>query len=309
MIVRDWRNVPAEVLRPMFDRERRHWLSALRWDPDRDHAQIELARTTWGLPGLVAVDASDSVHGLAFFLEAGGRLEIGGIIADTPDVTGALLDGVIDHAVLSRTAGVFCFSYAKAAGLAQQLTRRGFHVDPFIYYERILAGMPDAVYTGADGTPLPVTRPWQMDDIDATAALLQRAFEPQEGAYFAPGHTVEAWQHYVRNLVQFGACGVLNADASRCAPLGNGLGAVTLVTTISDATAHIVQVAVDPACRGWRLARRLVGESCLAAREQGKTSVTLMVAARNGRARDLYAELGFAERATFVAATRPIPFD
>ena len=64
------------------------------------------------------------------------------------------------------------------------------------------------------------------------------------------------------------------------------------------------QVAVDPACRGSRLATALLEESCQAAQAQGCTTMTLLVAARNATAIRIYAELGFAQRAAFVAATR-----
>jgi ribosomal protein S18 acetylase RimI-like enzyme len=303
VIVRDWLAEPAAALAPMFERERQHWLSILRWDPARAHEQIEIARTTWGLPGLVAIDA-DAVRGLVYFLESAGRLEIGGIISDAADVTRALLSGVLDRAAERGTTRLFFFSSAHAPGLEQELTRCGFELDPFVYLGRGLAGLVGAPLNEVSEAALPVTRPWRIEDLEATAALLHRAFDPEEAAHFAPGHTVESWHVYVSNLVQHGACGALNADASRCAPRGDGIGAVTLVTTISDDTAHLVQVAVDPACRGQRLATRLLRQSCDIAREQGKTAMTLMVAARNARARDLYADLGFTQRATLVAATR-----
>jgi ribosomal protein S18 acetylase RimI-like enzyme len=302
VIVRDWLVESSTTLAPMFERERQHWLTALRWDPARAHAQIELARTTWGLPGLVAVD-TDAVRGVAYFLEAAGRLELGGLISDGPDVTRALLCGVLDHAAARGISRLFSFSSAHAPGLEQELERCGFDRDPFIYVERSLA-VAGTSMNETPGVPVPVMRPWRIDDLDATAALLHRAFDPEEAAIFAPGHTIESWSLYIRNLVEHGACGALDAEASLCVPRGNGIGAVTLVTTISDDTVHLVQVAVDPACRGQRLATRLLRQSCDIARVQGKTAMTLMVAGRNARARSLYAELGFTPRATFLAATK-----
>jgi ribosomal protein S18 acetylase RimI-like enzyme len=306
VVIHDWRGVPADALAPLFERERRDWLSTLRWDPARAHSQIELARTTWGLPGLVAVDEARLVRGLVYFLESGGRLEIGGMIADRPAVTGALLDGVLACASEDRVPDIFCFVYANAPGLGRELTRRGFDLDPFIYFDRSLERTAAASLDLAADPPM-TTCAWRMDDLDAAAALLQRAFEPREGAHFAPGHTLQAWQRYLRNLVEYGGCGVLNARASRCVRFDNGLGAMTLVTTIATDTAHVVQVAVDPACRGRRLAAALVRESCRVARDQGMRAMTLMAARRNARARELYADLGFSERATFLAATRAQP--
>jgi ribosomal protein S18 acetylase RimI-like enzyme len=300
MTLQDWRGLPTAALAPLFGREQRRWLAELHWDVAGAHAQIELARTTWGLPGLVAIDAAGEIAGLVFYIETAERLEIGGILAGTPAVTGALLTAVID---IADTAGmpVFCFSCTHTAGLTAELARLGFDIDPLVYFERSLTGRSSP---GLLREPRPASRAWRMDDLDETAALLHRSFDETEAAHFAPGHTRAAWQHYVHNLVHFEACGTINPGASRCVPLGDGLGALTLVTTIAATTAHIVQVAVDPACRGSRLATALLQESCDAAWEQGCTTMTLMAAARNATASRIYAELGFSQRAAFVAATR-----
>lgn len=301
--IRDWRDLPAAALAPLFEDERRRWAVDLRWDTAGAHAQIEQARTTWGLPGRVSIGASGRLDGLVYFFDAGHRLEIGGIIAGTAAVTTALLGAVLDHAAALNNPPIFCFASSHAPGLAGALDRHGFEVDPFIYFERPLTATDDAMPVSNAAPGLAAARSWRADDLDATAALLQRAYEPEEGGWFAPGHTIEAWRTYLRNLVDYAACGAIDAAASRCLPLGDGLGAVTLVTTISDATAHVVQVAVDPDWRGAGLAAGLVRDSCTAAGRRGKTAITLMVAARNAPARALYDRLGFAPRATFVAAT------
>ena len=58
MILRDWREAPQEMLAPAMEGERDRWLRHLQWDPSAAWRDVEQARTTWGLPGLIAVDAS-----------------------------------------------------------------------------------------------------------------------------------------------------------------------------------------------------------------------------------------------------------
>jgi ribosomal protein S18 acetylase RimI-like enzyme len=295
MTIVDWRGVPAAPLAAILASDRERWLAELRWDPTVAHAHIETARTTWGLPGLAAVDTTGRVLGLVYYFDTGSRFEIGGVIADTPDVTRALVAGVAREAgALGRD--LFCFAL-DAPGLAMELARHGCGVEPFVYLGR-------AIDDRASAAPA-ASRAWTLEDTAATAELLQRAYEPEEAFYFAPGHTVAAWQQYVDGIVSHQACGAILPGVSRCVTAGDQLAAVSLIAQISPDTVHLIQLAVDPEHRGRRLSLSLLDASCAEAHALGYTAIMLMASSRNQAACRLYAQAGFTRRAMFVAATRP----
>ena len=64
MDLRDWRDAPAELLAPVYEAERQRWLRTLQWDSASSWREVEQARITWGLPGLIAMDGSGAVGGL-----------------------------------------------------------------------------------------------------------------------------------------------------------------------------------------------------------------------------------------------------
>jgi ribosomal protein S18 acetylase RimI-like enzyme len=298
MTIVDWRGVPNAPVAAALGRDRQRWLAELRWDPAIAHAHIETARTTWGLPGLAAVDAAGNVLGLVYYFDTGERFEIGGVIAPTPLVTKALVSGVVrDAAALGRD--LFCFAL-DAPGLAMELARHGCGVEPFVYLGRDLSGAPSV-----PPQPAPASRAWTVGDSAATADLLQRAYLPEDSLYFAPGNTVAGWQQYVDGIVGHEACGAVLPGVSRCVTAGGQLAAVSLVAKISPDTVHLVQLAVDPAHRGRRLSVSLLEASCTEARALGFTAIMLMASSRNQAACRLYAQAGFTRRAMFVAATRP----
>ena len=55
---------PYELLAPVYEAERQRWLRHLQWDPAPAWREVEEARTTWGLPGFLAVDGAGRVHGI-----------------------------------------------------------------------------------------------------------------------------------------------------------------------------------------------------------------------------------------------------
>lgn len=297
-MVVDWREVPAPAIAAAFAAERQHWIDRLRWDPAAAHAQIEIARTTWGLPGLAALDSGGAILGLTYYYDTGSRCEIGGVLSSSPLVTRALVSAIV-HEATARGRDVLCFAL-DTPGLAMELARYGFSVEPFVYLERSLPWLaaPAAPAAGA-------LRPWSADDAAATATLLRRAYQPAEARFFAPGHSAAAWSQYVEGIVQHGGCGTILPSVSRAAAVGDRLAAVSLVTEIAPDTVHLVQLAVDPGHRGSRLGTALLDASCAEAHARGYTALMLMAGTGNATACRLYARLGFTRRATFVAAMRP----
>lgn len=57
--------------------------------------------------------------------------------------------------------------------------------------------------------------------------------------------------------------------------------------------AHITTLAVEPACRGYRIGERLLSELLTAAEAKGGTRATLEVREHNTAARNLYRKYGF----------------
>jgi ribosomal protein S18 acetylase RimI-like enzyme len=141
---------------------------------------------------------------------------------------------------------------------------------------------------------------WHADDLDAIASLLETSYTEAAGRHFAPDGN---WEKYVIGLVEQAGCGVFDPALTRVGRGADGaLQAFIAVTRVSPTTAHIAQVAVHPSQRGRGVARGLVEGALRDAARAGHTDVTLIVAESNAAARGLYASLGFAPRATFIAA-------
>jgi ribosomal protein S18 acetylase RimI-like enzyme len=294
--VRDWREADSAVLAPLYEHGRRRWAAALGWDTSQTWRTIEQARTTWGLPGLLAQDDSGRVRGWTFFLPQHNRLQVGGLAAETPAATGVLLDSLLAVSSDAGAEGVSCFVFDEAPNLGGELQRRGFETESFLYLVRDLGGAEQPLAAAGDA--------WQPEHSAAAAALLHAAYDAASARHLAPGHTLAAWEQYVRNLLEQTGLGTFNAGASRVIHGGGALDALVLVTALSPETAHLAQVAVRPSRRGGGVARRLVTEACARAAAQGYTRATLLVGASNAAARRLYASLGFVPGSQFIAAHR-----
>ena len=90
MIVRDWRDADAADTQLLYAREQDFWVRELAWDASNSWREIEQARTTWGLPGRIAIDHKRTVRGWSYYMPDGETLHIGGIAAETKDATAAL---------------------------------------------------------------------------------------------------------------------------------------------------------------------------------------------------------------------------
>lgn len=314
MIVRDWREAPIDLLAPIYESERQRWLRQLQWDPAQAWLEVEQARTTWGLPGLLAIDGAGQVRGTLFYLREDDRIDIGGLTSDQEEATGALIGGVLAAAEAAQVRVVRAMLFDGAAALRSGLTQHGFAIESHSYLSRALGGSPvvgkaavgttrqDPVVTGvarrASG--------WNAGDVGETAALLRRAYDRAAGALFAPGNEPAEWERYVRNLVEFAACGTLHREATCVVREGTEIRAVSLVTGIAPQVGHIVQLAVDPPMRGCGLGAALVEETCHRLAARGYRALTLLVSANNLAAWALYNDAGFHHDADFLAATKTL---
>jgi ribosomal protein S18 acetylase RimI-like enzyme len=300
MILRDWREADADLLRSRYDTEQRSWRDDLGWDTTWTWATVEQARITWGLPGLLALDDERALTGWAFYMRQGATLHVGGLVASTRETTDALIDGIV------RAAGgmepVACFIRDRAEGLADGLLARGFDVERFLYLSRPLSTHPPAGRSISAITSEGTSGRFAHADGPGAASLLRAAYSEVSGRHFAPNGTFEEWSQYVAGIVGQGGCGVFDDAATRVVRDDRGLQALALITSIAPETAHLAQLAVRPDCRGRGLASTLLHQAMVIAAEAGKQTMTLLVGERNAAARKLYASLGFVERGSFVAA-------
>ena len=305
LAVRDWCDVDPTAMRELYARETRHWRQELGWDIASSVETIERARTTWGLPGVVAGEAGEPIRGWAFWIVEDGLVKVGGLVAEHATATRALVDAILERAGAAAVAGLSMFLYDRAPGLRRALYATGFDIEPFLYLSRNIA-LPSAAIPAChrDGDTL---RRWLPEDEPAAAQLLADSYGAA-GRHFAPHDRPEQWARYIRNLVGQTAVGELMPDATRVLRAGDRIAALVVMTRIAPATAHVAQVVVHPLWRGRKLASALVGAACTRAAEQGCTQATLLVAADNRPARTVYARMGFEVTASFVAARRRLQF-
>jgi ribosomal protein S18 acetylase RimI-like enzyme len=294
--IADWRSVGADRMQPLIDAEAERWARLLEWDAAAQWKAIETARQSGVAPGLVALDAAGAIAGWSHYQSRNGVLQIASFTASQESVAQAMLNELLNERTLAFAQGVSFFAFSEAPGLAAALRNKGLSVDRYWYLGRELRrAAPPA---------LPPLRLWQPTDLPATAVLFARAYEPRaEARPFAPGGSAAEWNEYVFRLTQGQGCGPLEADASLCMPGGPGrLSGVALVTRISEGTAHLAQLAVDPDMRKRRLGVQLMDAAFNAAARLGCRRVTLLVGGSNHRARSLYDVAGFRPMGSFLAA-------
>ena len=292
MNVRDWRDADPADTQWLYAREQEYWVRELAWDASTAWREIEQARVTWGLPGRIVVDQHQTIRGWCYCMPDGETFHLGGIVADDPRVTAALVDASLDMATAgARPARVSSFVPTRADGLEPALVERGFACERYHYLVRAVSPS-DARAVEATG--------WH-DDLLVPSAVLLRAAYGSGGRHFAPRGLQVEWEHYVRGLVERPGCGVLEPSITRVLKAGDVMQALVLATRIAPGTVHLAQVAVHPSRRREGLGHRLVDETCRLAASRGARLVTLLVGEHNAAARALYQQLGFTARATFVA--------
>jgi hypothetical protein len=83
------------------------------------------ARTTWGLPGLLVVDDSGNVRGMAFYVIEDDWMDLGGLASDDVRATDALLDGVLAAAEAAEVRTVRTLVHETPAAIRSGLRTRG----------------------------------------------------------------------------------------------------------------------------------------------------------------------------------------
>jgi ribosomal protein S18 acetylase RimI-like enzyme len=295
---REWTTEPADRIAALLDAERDWWRRHLYWDLDTAWASIEPARAAGRLPGVIATATGEAADGWAFYLRHHQTLQLGAIVAYHEAVTTALVDHMLRSPAAQGVPLAVSFTRDQAPGLAAVFEARDFQLEHYTYLELALGS----------GHELSMPcRMWAPADLAPTVDLVARAYRNSaELRPFAPDNRQEDWIEYVTQLVASPACGrflpwaSIVCDATR----GTGLHGAAIVTTISERTAHLAQIVVDPRARGRGLGRALVESAIGAVAARGFERMTLLVAASNTRASTLYDRLGFRQTATFLAAVK-----
>lgn len=299
MIACDWRTLGATEMAPLYASEIERWLRELAWDSAPVWAAVEVARTTWGLPGLVCVDVAGQVRGWTFYLSVKDRLDIGGFVSDSIAVTATLVDALIERAGSPPRLGGLV--YATAPGFASILAARRVPHQGYSYRLRQLGGASAPIPTEREpGRSTSVLRNWSESDLGATSELLYESYERNAGP-IGPGATLHDWREYVTNLARHGGCGTLSPALSRVLTIDGIVAAATLVSAIAPHTAHLVQLAVRRTHQGQGLGRALLGTAIEASGQAGFKAISLLVAQDNEPAMRLYQQAGFVEQGTFIA--------
>lgn len=300
MTVVDWRTVPASEVAGCYDAERACWTTRFNWDTTDNWRHVEAARAAGTLPGFVVCDGSTRAA-WGFHLHHRGTLQIGALTAVSADAGSVLLDRMLASPEAARARDAMAFLPETDRPVRAVLAARGFAVRTFAYMVRTLDSA--AADDGAG-------RSFHAGRLAATADLLTRAYPGADPARpFAPLGTADEWLDYTTQLVAQTGCGALLPWASVVDEEDGQperlIGAV-LATRIAPATAHLAQVAVDPAWQGHGRGARLVREVLARLTRRGYTSVSLLVADDNRVALRLYTRLGFAARGTFLSAWRSL---
>lgn len=299
----DWRQLPAEVIAPWYERERSEWERRLGWDTAGNWRSVEAARQTGQLPGLVAFDQSEAV-GWSFFLRHREALQIGALAALSDIATRALLDAVIAAPEANEVHQMMAFLPA-APVVDHAFASSAFDLHRYLYLTRTLTPP-----RGSRGVGEPIGH-LTSSVVIPCARLFARAYPPVEaGRPFVPTGTDDEWMEYVARLLSGTACGVWRPDLTvlrTASRVRSGLDGAVLTTQLSASTAHIAQLAVEPSAQGKGLGRAMLEAVLARAADAGFRQITLLVADTNAGARHLYQQLGFEEAARFHAAVRDQP--
>jgi ribosomal protein S18 acetylase RimI-like enzyme len=291
----DWRTLSAERMAPLYEAEADRW-SRLDWDTSAQWQEVERGRQFGTISGVVVLDDSGRALGWTFYQIRNRALQVGVLDASDEAVMQVLVDRALSEQTLAFVETVTFFALSDAPGLTTALRAKGLSVDRYWYLGRELQRTAPPALSDI--------RRWRFEDTAATCDLLARGYKgPSDARPFAPAGRPEEWIEYVNRLTRGFGCGALLPDASLCIPSGpNRLVGLAMVTRISDSTAHLAQLVVDPQFQGRRLAVQLMELAGAAAARSGCRRMTLLVGGSNRRARSLYEAARFQAMGSFVAA-------
>ena len=303
----DWRDTPAKIVARLYDSECARWYGSLGWDLRPSCELVEAARLTGRLRGFLARNSRSGIVGWTYFLLHQDTLQLGNLVAVDDAVVRGLLERVLGGADARRARRFSCFLFPGSDAIEPALAASGFSILRHAYLRRPLCdpstALPGHLCAGGRDYRL---GDWSAETVPALVSLLSSAYDgTREARCFAPDSQMEQWATYVHHLVHTRSCGRFERGLSATVQTRSGrVAGAILVTGLSDRTAHIAQMAIDPGhrCRG--LGRWLVGAACQRAGAARYVEMTLLVAQSNDRARRVYDRLGFEPVTDFVFADR-----
>jgi len=309
MTIVDWRELGAAEVAPLYAEQTRAWMDALGWDLSGSWAVVERARVAGALPGMVSRRANGSMAGWTFFLRQDEVLQIGALAGSGAGPVRGLLEAILDSPEAAAARELTCLLYPPRACALSALRRRRFLLQPQRYVARSLAGWPGPSAAPQLSDPF-VARLWTEDDAVGCVRLLARAYASRgAGRALAPHGTLTEWAQHLGQIVHTPACGTLMRRAcflveerTTRAPAG-----FVLTTAIGPGTAHVAQLAVDPAWTRRGIGRSLVHLAARAAGSGGANRITLLMPDDNEAASRLSAAEGFEESGQIVFASRSMP--
>jgi ribosomal protein S18 acetylase RimI-like enzyme len=296
----DWRGASPTEVQALLANEGAIWRRQLGWDVRDSWTVIEPARAAGALPGFIARDDRGRVIGWTWFLQHRGALQVAALVADDRHAIEMLVDAVVTSETARSSSAQVWSARDTSPALTRALQVSGLRVEPYLYMNKALRGAPGAMEPGAASL-----RAWSVADDALAPALFADAYrDTGHIRAFAPDHSVESWQSYLRTLFETTGCGVLLPGATLVAE-DHGLTGATITTAIDleRGVAHLAQIAVSPRAQGQGLARTLLRASMGECRRARFSVMTLLVAEANTAARGLYESEGFKQTATFTIAS------
>ena len=172
----DWRLASAEVVGGLLEAERQRWMAALHWDAQPAFDLLERSRQSGQAAGLLARDADGRPHGFTHYFLHNRRLQIGGLVAESGEVTRQLLDDVLRTPEAELAGEVLCFAFPASTALEGALTQRRFDVTRYSYLQRALAPATAAAPSTAPAAIASHLRPWTEEDAVDTVRLFARPY-------------------------------------------------------------------------------------------------------------------------------------
>ncbi len=319
MIFSDWRDAEAEEIGALYQWETRRWADALGWDLAGSWAIVASARRAGHVPGFIARAGDGHVAGWTFYILHEGILQLGTMVGERASVVRALLERAMQSNEARFARAFSCFLFPGSGSLPAALARQRFAIAQHPYMVMPLASeepgatAPESAVAGggeSDHEQIAAefcVRPLAEVDPADVVRLMARAYAGlPEARCFAPDLRLEQWARYVGQLLATPAIGRYMASASfaverRCAKQLQG---AIITTSLSNSTAHVAQIVVDPGCRRSGLARRLIAAACAESRRLGHSHMSLVVSGTNEPAKSLYTRLGFCPVTNFIYASR-----
>ncbi len=287
----------------LMDEEEQAWSRELDWDfaPIRRILFSFLEQRM--LPGFVALSGSKAL-GYAYFLTSRRKSVIGSLYTSPPDaqtIGEKLLSSAIDALTANRRLNRIESQIIPVNGIDMMATflSRGF--EPFMrhYLELDLDSYTPANSDRYAGKVVP----WNPSHLQALALVANQSYRNEIDAVICDDYASEAsCEAYLRSLVENPGCGIFQASSSFVGLDGmlNPCGFI-LTSRISNFSAMISQISVDPANRGLGIGSALMRRALTRLKSEGYETVRLTVTQQNRRACEWYLRLGFRIRRDFHA--------